>query len=543
MSFPEMHSHDTPDNGGTRPAGTQDYAAHFHAAPSGYLVTGTDGTVLDVNETLARWLQLSRKEIIGTSLLELMPAADRVLYTSFAMVQLEVTGCFDEMALTLTGAGGDLLPMLVSGVRDSTRDSTADGEGACLDRLTFFSAPKRTRFERELTAALRKAEAAEAARAAAEERLRQKQHALEAKDRILQENLLLSREREALLETVLNTADVGLLVVDGEGTTILMNSHLAGSWQRIAGGPGNLDALAAFGADRVTPLPPEKLPIRRAAAGETFTDEVLWIGTGEHQMAVSVSARPVGGARGVSGSVLSFSDVTRLVRAVAAQDEFVANVSHELRTPLTSILGYLDLALDTDDLPEHVSASLSVAMRNAERLLGLVSDLLSVASGTKKLERKNVDVAAIVRAGVLSAAPRAAAGGVKISLDVPDSAPAEVDPRRMGEVVENLLSNAVKYSPDGGTIMVRLRRDGLSLLLEVEDTGRGMSPEEQEKVFTKFFRSRSALTAAVPGAGLGLAITKNIVELHGGSLTFRSSLGEGSVFTVLLPDGPETKLH
>lgn len=226
------------------------------------------------------------------------------------------------------------------------------------------------------------------------------------------------------------------------------------------------------------------------------------------------------------------------MRAVAAQDDFVANVSHELRTPLTSILGYLDLALDAEELPDHVSGALSVAMRNAERLLGLVSDLLSVASGTKKLARRKVDVAAIVRAGVVSAAPRAAAGGVDITVDIPDSAPGEVDPRRMAEVVDNLLSNAVKYSPGGGTIVVRLRRDGLSLLLEVEDTGMGMSPDEQQQVFTKFFRSRRALTAAVPGAGLGLAITKNIVELHGGNLTFRSSLGEGSVFTVVLPDGP-----
>ncbi|WAP52050.1 PAS domain-containing sensor histidine kinase [Arthrobacter sp. ATA002] len=535
MSLPETPGNDSA--GGAARQAAVDYEAHFHAAPSGYLMTGTDGTVLDVNRTLSRWLGLDRGRIIGASVLELMPMPDRVLYASFAMVQLGVSGGFEEMALALTGAGGDPLPMLVSGVRDSAAGHAGAGDGG-VDRLTFFSAPKRTQFERDLAAALRKAGAAEAARAAAEELLLEKQRALEAKDLILQENLALSREREALLDTVLNTADVGLLVVDGDGGTVLLNSHLAGSMRRVAGGPGEPDAVAVFGADRVTPLPPEMRPITRAAAGETFTDEVLWFGTGGEQMAASVSARPVGGVRGASGSVLSFSDVTRLMRAVAAQDDFVANVSHELRTPLTSILGYLDLALDAEELPDHVSGALSVAMRNAERLLGLVSDLLSVASGTKKLARRKVDVAAIVRAGVVSAAPRAAAGGVDITVDIPDSAPGEVDPRRMAEVVDNLLSNAVKYSPGGGTIVVRLRRDGLSLLLEVEDTGMGMSPDEQQQVFTKFFRSRRALTAAVPGAGLGLAITKNIVELHGGNLTFRSSLGEGSVFTVVLPDGP-----
>lgn len=525
MSFPEPRSGETPspDAG---PAARQDYEAHFHASPAGYLVTEASGRVLDANATLERWLRRSRENIIGTAVLDLMPTADRVLYAAFALPQLGVSGSFNEMALNLTAADGTVLPMLVSGVRD-----------AGVDRLVFFSAPKRTRFEHDLAAALQKAEASEAARIQAEEVLHEKQRALEEKDRILQENLKISREREVLLETVLNTADVGLLVVDGDGTAILTNSHLESSWQRIAGLPGvQLASLQAFGPDRVTPVPPEKLPISRAAAGETFTSEVIWVGTGEDQMALSVSARPVHGMSGVFRSVLSFSDVTLLVRAVAAQDDFVANVSHELRTPLTSILGYLDLALDAEELPEHVSSSLSVAMRNAERLLGLVSDLLSVASGTKKLEPQTTDVVEIVRAGVISAAPRAAVSGVEISFDIPASLPWEVDPQRMAQVVDNLLSNAVKYSPDGGTIVVRLRDGGSSLLLEVEDTGMGMSKEEQEKVFTKFFRSRRAITAAVPGAGLGLVITKNIVELHGGTLTFRSSLGEGSVFTVVLPD-------
>ena len=548
MSSPEPRREEKPNHHG-QPSIHLDYEAHFHASPSGYLVVEPGGRILDINATLARWLRRSREDVIGSAVLDLMPAADRVLYSAFALPQLGVSGSFNEMALNLSDADGGVLPMLVSGVRERTGESTGErtgenaGENAGentgdgIDRLVFFSAPKRTRFERDLAAALQKAEASEAARVQAEEVLHEKQRALEEKDRTLQENLRISREREVLLETVLNTADVGLLVVDGDGTAILANSHLESSWHRVAGRPGvPLAPVGAFGADRVTPIPPERLPIPRAAAGETFTNEVMWVGTGEDQMAVSVSARPVRGMGEVFGSVLSFSDVTRLVRAVAAQDDFVANVSHELRTPLTSILGYLDLALDAEELPEHVSSALSVAMRNAERLLGLVSDLLSVASGTKKLEPKMTDVVEIVRAGVISAAPRAAVSGVDITVDVPVSLPWEVDPQRMAQVVDNLLSNAVKYSPDGGTIVVRLRHDGASLLLEVEDTGVGMSKDEQEKVFTKFFRSRAAITAAVPGAGLGLVITKNIVELHGGSLTFRSSLGEGSVFTVVLPD-------
>lgn len=546
MTFPERHGDGTPeddDDDGGRPGNfdaAHDYEALFHTAPSGYLVTRPDGTVLNVNETLAGWLGRPRGGLIGSNVMDWMPTGDRVVFASYAQAQLGVSGRFTELATVLVGDNGARLPMLVSGFRSGTGDR--GDRGTAVDRLTFFSAPLRTRHEQELAAALQKAGAAEAARTSAENRLLEKQRALEEKDRTLEESLSQSRHREALLETVLNTADVGLLVVDGEGKPLLMNSRLDAASRRIVGTAGSMELAAheVFRADRITPLLPEKRPVPRAAAGESFSNEVVWLGTGEDQMAVSVSARPVLECGKVTGSVLSFSDVTRLVHAAAAQDDFVANVSHELRTPLTSIMGYLDLALDAQELPEQVSESLTVALRNAERLLGLVSDLLSVASGSRKLDRKRIDVAEVVRAGVLAAAPYAAAGGVEISVDIPGAVPAEVDPRRMGQVVDNLLSNAVKYSPGGGDILVRLRSEGQSIILEVEDTGMGMSKAEQEQVFTKFFRSRRAITSAVPGAGLGLVITRNIVELHGGTLTFRSSLGKGSVFTAVLPDDGAT---
>nr|WP_269440154.1 HAMP domain-containing sensor histidine kinase [Arthrobacter sp. zg-Y769] len=257
-------------------------------------------------------------------------------------------------------------------------------------------------------------------------------------------------------------------------------------------------------------------------------------------MALNVSARPIKTEGSFSGSVLAFSDVSRLVRAVAAQEEFVASVSHELRTPLTSIMGYLDLALDEEGLPPQVTVALQVALRNSERLLALVSDLLSVASGATKMDRRPADLADIVRAGVVSVSPKAGAGRVDLVTEIPASLTADVDPQRLAQVVDNLLSNAVKYSPGGGTVTVRLWQDEQSIRLQVTDTGIGMSEAEQEKVFTKFFRSRRAVASAVPGVGLGLVITKNIVESHGGELSFVSSPGQGSEFTVSLPKVPGT---
>lgn len=277
--------------------------------------------------------------------------------------------------------------------------------------------------------------------------------------------------------------------------------------------------------------------MRRAAAGESFSNQLLWFGppAGGHQTALSVSARPIKTDGVLSGSVVAYSDVTPLVTALAAQEDFVANVSHELRTPLTSILGYLDLALDEEGSSPALTSALQVALRNSERLLALVSDLLSVASGATKIDRRPVNLAEIVRSGVVSMAPKARANQVDLMTEIPEALTVEVDPHRLAQVVDNLLSNAVKYSPDGGTVRVLLAEEGQEIRLRVSDTGIGMDEAEQDKVFTKFFRAHRAVTTAVPGVGLGLVITKNIVEEHGGNLSFVSSPGQGSVFTVSLP--------
>ncbi|MBP3042968.1 PAS domain-containing protein [Arthrobacter jiangjiafuii] len=519
-------------------AASQNYERHFHAAACGYLILTTDGTILDVNQTLVSWTGQSRNALLGTSVVDLMPLADQVLFTSYAVPQLAVAGCFNEMAADLVSMEGGCIPVLLSGVRSEGGSENGEGgdDAVAVDRIAVFNASERRTFERELVAALRKAEAAEAARAAAEEELRDKQKALEDKDRVLQENLEESRKREALLETVLNAADVGLLVVDTHGDTVLTNTHLMSTWRRTAGNiPVGLNEQLVFRADRVTPAAGQDNPIPRAAAGETFSDQLLWFGIGENQMAVNVAARPIKASGVLSGSVIAFSDVTRLVRAVASQEEFVGNVSHELRTPLTSIMGYLDLVLEDERLHPQLVGALNVALHNSERLLTLVSDLLSVASGTKKMERRPVNLAEIIREGVLSIALRAELTGVDVTSEIPASLTADVDPHRLAQVIDNLLTNAVKYSPNGGTVAVRLWQDRQAVRLQVADTGIGMSEAEQAMVFTKFFRGARAVASAVPGVGLGLVITKSIVDAHGGQLSFVSSLGQGSVFTVSLP--------
>ncbi|MDM7990488.1 ATP-binding protein [Arthrobacter sp. zg-Y877] len=363
---------------------------------------------------------------------------------------------------------------------------------------------------------------------------------LTAAEAQLQGSLQETRLRSQLLDGVLETVDVGVMAIDAKGQTILMNSRQrANHALAIADGvPIHGEDALIFDLDQVTPLAPAQRPAQRALREESFSDVIMWVGPANHQRALAVCSRALRDNGEFAGSVLAYSDVTDMVNALNAKEDFVSSVSHELRTPLTSIIGYLDLVLDDpemDGVPGHLHSALRVAQRNAERLLLLVADLLTTASGTMHLHRRKTDVAELVRASLDTVRPRASVIGVTVDCDCEPTLEAEVDPDRISQVLDNLLSNAVKYSPDGGSVTVRSRREGGHVVLEVQDTGIGMSEEDQRDVFTKFFRTGQVKKAAIPGVGLGLVITKSIVEAHGGRISFTSELGAGSTFRVVLP--------
>ncbi|MDV8149590.1 HAMP domain-containing sensor histidine kinase [Arthrobacter sp. B10-11] len=366
------------------------------------------------------------------------------------------------------------------------------------------------------------------------------QRDLEEKDAQLRLTLKESKRQEGLLNSVLETVHLGVLAVDADGHDVLMNRKQREN-HRLATPPGNDDPnesqLLVFQPDRTTKVPVEERPVRRAVLGESFTDNLVWLGSGSAQRAITTSARAMRDQDGAfAGSVIVFSDVTDLVNALAAKDDFVANVSHEFRTPLTSILGYAELLLDDrDGVPESHREPLLIIRRNSERLLGLVSDLLASRSGQLIVSPQAVNVAELVRASISAALPRAAAAKVRLRADVPERLEAHVDSGRMSQVLDNLVSNAIKYSPDGGDVLVSLDSEGQDVVCEVRDTGMGMSDKDQAEVFTKFFRTGNVRNTSIPGVGLGLSISKAIVEAHGGSIHLRSALGEGTTFTVRVP--------
>jgi signal transduction histidine kinase len=344
-------------------------------------------------------------------------------------------------------------------------------------------------------------------------------------------------------EAILDTVDVGLVLLDAHGRYQSMNRHHQALMPIAfphghAGQAGQLGLV--YAEDGSTLLGREEMPTIRASRGEEFDDHRLWIGGDPlTRRALSVSARSVRDEHGrFAGAALAYKDVTDLMRALRVKDEFIASVSHELRTPLTSIHGYVSLLLERGDLPEDALGQLGIVDRNTERLRRLVADLLHTAEtdeGAMHVVRTFTDLGEIVRESVRAATPAAEAAGIELDLEAPDELRAVLDPQRMAQVVDNLVSNALKYTPGGGRVRVGLAVDGGRVELVVADTGIGIEAADRPRLFTRFFRARHAEEQSIQGVGLGLSITRSIVEGHGGRIEVQSEVGRGSTFRVRIP--------
>jgi signal transduction histidine kinase len=296
-----------------------------------------------------------------------------------------------------------------------------------------------------------------------------------------------------------------------------------------------------FAADGFTELAREELPTWRAVHGETLRDYLIWVGEEPNsRRAFAVSVSPFFTPTGeFDGAVLAYHDVTDLMTAARLKDEFVATVSHELRTPLTSIVGYVDVLLeDVAEIPGDARPFLLTVQRNARRLHRLVDDLLSDALklGKAELHVGRISLPAVVRTSAVEAEKAARTNGLTFSFEA-TATPLEVsgDAERLSQVVDNIFNNAIKFTPHGGHVSCTVERDRNEGVIRIRDTGRGIPADELEDVFVKFFRSPGVQTDAIPGTGIGLAISKAIVEAHGGTIDLTSKVGEGTTFEIRLP--------
>jgi PAS domain S-box-containing protein len=242
-------------------------------------------------------------------------------------------------------------------------------------------------------------------------------------------------------------------------------------------------------------------------------------------------------------AALALENASLLLEAQEAnrvKDEFLAVVSHELRTPLTPILGWVSLLQSKKTDSSAAAYGVTVIERNARALARIIDDLLSltrIMAGKLQIDLSPIDLAPVIEAAVEGLRPSAHAKQVSIDVQCARGIPAvSGDATRLQQVIWNLVSNAVKYTPAGGKVQVRLVRAGPSAEISVSDTGRGISPEFLPHVFERFRQADSSITRAYGGLGLGLAIVRHLVELHGGTVR-ASSGGEGlgACFTVSLP--------
>ena len=240
-----------------------------------------------------------------------------------------------------------------------------------------------------------------------------------------------------------------------------------------------------------------------------------------------------------------------LQRANQAKDDFLATLSHELRTPMTSIMGWAQMLADGILDPETATTGIEAIGKSARVQAQLIDDLLDVSritAGKMRIEHQPVELATVIAAAIETVRPAAAAKGVNVSSQVDRDVTVNGDAHRLQQVVWNLLTNAVKFTPAGGDVSVTARAEGREALLEVRDSGQGIEPEFMPHLFERFRQADSSSTRSHMGLGLGLAIVRHLVELHGGTIAAESrGAGKGSTFRVRIPllaeARPSTRRH
>ena len=384
----------------------------------------------------------------------------------------------------------------------------------------------------------------------------------------------LARSEEALrrqtrvLESVLDSMRDGIIVCDEGGHPIIVNRAA----EQMGATPGDAAEAVTFLVPGGAQLPREETPLARAIRGEASDDVELLVKAPKYPEGAVFLAdgRPLRDADGtLKGGLVAFRDVTerrrleemqarsaqleaqnrRIHEANRLKSEFLANMSHELRTPLNAIIGFAELMHGGKVGPvsaEH-KEYLGDILASGAHLLQLINDVLDLAkveSGKLEFRPQPVDVARLVAEVVGMMRTSAAAKRLRIEVAVdPALGPVVLDPARLKQVLYNFLSNALKFTGEGGHVAVRARREGSDTFrVEVEDDGIGISEADLGRLFVEFQQLDAGASKRHAGTGLGLALTKRLVEAQGGSVGVRSDAGRGSTFHAVLPTGKQEHL-
>lgn len=338
-----------------------------------------------------------------------------------------------------------------------------------------------------------------------------------------QKEELIQKENE--LGTIIGSMNEGMVLLNQKGKIISINSaakKLLGAGADCTGMDilslcRNMDlyqilsdALQGERGERIIPL-----------CGESY----------------QVDADPIVSGNIIRGAALFFFNVTEKEKAEQIRREFTANVSHELKTPLHSISGYAEL-LKNDMVKENDRIPFAGKIYNeAQRMIRLVEDIISLShldEGAEDMGREDVDLYELAEKAVQSLQPEADAAGVTVKLSG-TAGSYEGIPQLLYSVIYNLCDNAIKYNREGGSVFVDIHEEEQAVVLSVRDTGIGIAPEHQERIFERFYRVDKSHSKEVGGTGLGLSIVKHAAKIHQAKMEVKSAVGEGTEITVTLP--------
>ncbi len=329
---------------------------------------------------------------------------------------------------------------------------------------------------------------------------------------------------------LLNKMSHGLMMVDQDLTVTFVNA----SAERLLG--QNKDELLRR---KITEIFDESLGCIASPAGANWDRRFDFDSGGP---SVHIKAVRIQGQGGDGQTALFLQDMSQQKEAERARDQFLYHITHELRTPLTNIRAYAEtlsegVLQDRDSLRECYN----VIVSETDRLSRLVEDILNVSqleAGSARLQMDEVQTARLIRQVVEDMQAAADEKNVELILSLPPKVPRiRGDKERLAVVLTNLVGNAIKYTPNNGQVEVGCVEEGTRVRITVRDTGIGIAPEEQGRVFDKFYRANDERVAQLPGTGLGLAIARETVRSHGGIIELESEPGKGSTFSVVLPIG------
>ena len=350
----------------------------------------------------------------------------------------------------------------------------------------------------------------------------------------------LTRQRESILDSVGD----GIYGIDLDGRIVFVNkvgANLLGYKPEEMQGQ-LLHPLVHHSRSDGTPYPLEECPIHATLHRHSplrIRNEVFWRRNGVSIPVEYVVCPMVDGGK-VTGAVIAYQDVTERRQLDRMKDEFISTVSHELRTPLTSLRAALGLIAGgaLAARPDKAEQMLEVAMGNCNRLVHLVNDILdfeSIGSGKLRLDRVDVSANELLRRATGLQDPQAKRAGLRFRIEA-EPINLWVDIDRIVQTLSKLVSNAIKFSPPNSEICLRAHAlSDAEALIEVQDNGRGIPPEMLDTIFDRFQQVDASDSRDIGGAGLGLALCRGLVDLHGGKIWAESAVGRGSSFFFTVP--------